>query len=270
MNDNRSAFRVIVTRDTWTVGAALAALAALAWAYLFWVAAQMNAPSPAAIPDMIGMAAMMEPAFTPWTLTHTVFVFAMWAVMMVGMMAPSVAPTVLIYMQVARHARTLGESFASACWFSSGYFLAWILFALLATSVQYGLESAALLSPMMARTSGYFSGAILIAVGAYQFSPLKNICLSQCRAPLSFVQRHGGFQSSARGSLGLGMLHGFYCVGCCWTLMALLFVVGVMNVLWIAVLAILVLAEKMLPGGRYISACSGAAAISTGAWMLAA
>ena len=120
----------------------------------------------------------------------------------------------------------------------------------------------------MASASHRFGGAVLIAAGLYQLTPVKYACLAQCRSPLSFVQRHGGFKSSAAGSLRLGLLHGLYCIGCCWALMALLFVGGVMNVLWIAALAPLVLLEKLTPFGRWVARAAGIAFVAAGAWML--
>ncbi len=133
-----------------------------------------------------------------------------------------------------------------------------------------GADRAALLNSMMEGTSNLFGGIVLIAAGFYQWTPLKDACLSQCQAPLHFIQRHGGFRRDAAGSLALGARHGAYCVGCCWALMALLFVGGVMNVLWIATLAILLLAEKLIPAGRLISRISGAGFVAGGAWLLAA
>jgi predicted metal-binding membrane protein len=133
---------------------------------------------------------------------------------------------------------------------------------------QWGLERAALLTPMMAGASGIVGGCLLIVAGLYQWSPLKDVCLRQCQAPWLFVQRHGGFRRDAKGSIALGARHGAYCIGCCWALMALLFVGGVMNILWIAALAILVLVEKVIPAGRQISGIVGAGLIACGAWLL--
>ena len=260
-------------RDRVVVLVALLALTALAWGYVIWLAAQMAAPSATAMPNMPGMdmsgSGLMAPEFVPWTAAHLLFMFAMWAVMMVGMMTPSVAPMVLIYMQVARRSATLGQAFAPAGWFVAGYLVAWSLFAALAVLVQWGLETLALITPMMASASRRFGGAVLMAAGAYQWIPIKDACLAQCRAPLSFVQSHGGFQASALGSLRLGFLHGMYCIGCCWALMALLFVGGVMNLLWIAALMIFVLLEKVIPSARNFSRFAGAAAVAVGIWMVA-
>ena len=247
----------VLRRDGLIVAAALAFVTISAWGYLIWLAQTV---------PLRGMA--MMPAFAPWSPTHGLFVFAMWAVMMVGMMTPSVAPMVLLYAQVARQARTLGKPFAAAGWFAGGYLLAWTVFAAIATLAQYGFERAALLSPMMVGTSRYFAGALLLVAGIYQLTPMENACLVQCRAPLRFIQNHGGFRPGIGGSLRLGMLHGVYCIGCCWALMALLFVGGVMNVLWIAAIAIVVLAQKLLPGGTWHARLVGIAAIAGGAWML--
>ena len=262
----------LLKREQIVVGAALLTIALLAWAYVVGLAAGMNAASP----DMAGMGMqampgmnMMEPNFRAWTPALFVFMFSMWAVMMVGMMLPSAAPMILIYTQVARQATTLGKTFVSAGWFTTGYLLAWIVVSFLATSAQWALEQAALLSPTMVSVSPIFGGIVLIAAGFYQFTPVKDACLARCRAPLSFVQQHGGFKGDAYGATRLGALHGFYCIGCCWVLMALLFVGGVMNILWIAGLMVFILLEKVLPGGRYLSRLVGVAVAAAGLGMLA-
>ena len=249
---------------------ALLLITAMAWAWLLHLSAQMSAPADMAGMDMSSMPGMaaMSPTLEPWTPAHALFLFAMWAVMMVGMMTPSVAPMVLLYQRVAQQANASGYSFAPAGWFLGGYLVAWALFAAVATLLQWALESVALLTPMMDSASNRFGGAVLLVAGVYQWLPLKDACLSRCRAPLSFVQQHGGFQQSARGSLRLGLLHGLYCIGCCWALMALLFVGGVMNLLWIAALMMLVLLEKILPRARWFTRIAGVVAIAAGLWML--
>jgi len=164
---------------------------------------------------------------------------------------------VLLYARVGRQAAIQGKPFASSNWFFGGYLSAWVAFALVATLAQWALQSASLLTPMMESANTLFGGALLIAAGLYQWTPLKDACLRQCQAPLQFIQRHGGFRRDAKGSLGLGFRHGGYCVGCCWTLMALLFVGGVMNLLWVAVLAAVVLIEKLFPLGVWMTRISG-------------
>jgi len=244
-------------RDRSLVIVALLVITALSLTYTVWLATEYD------------MSSMMTPGFVPWSPGHFAFMLAMWVVMMIGMMTPSVAPTVLLYAALARQRIVRGGPFAAAGWFVAGYLLAWILFSAVATLLQWLLEWQALVSPMMAGTGAALGGTLLIVAGIYQWLPLKQACLSTCRAPMSFVQRHGGFQTSARGSVKLGALHGFYCVGCCWAVMALLFAFGVMNLLWIGGLMIFVLLEKMLPYQRAMSRTAGAVAVIVGALMIA-
>jgi predicted metal-binding membrane protein len=265
-----AAIEAVLRRDRVIVAAALVTLTALAWAYVWWLGTDMEMGGM----DMSGFRmipagmGLMMPTSAPWTVTEFAFVFAMWAVMMIGMMTPSATPMILIYARVGRQAAREGKPLAASAYFAAGYLLTWTGFAVAATSAQWALERAALLTPMMAAASDMFSGAVLIAAGVYQWTPLKDACLRQCQSPLLFIQRHGGFRSDLLGTLALGARHGAYCVGCCWVLMALLFVGGVMNVLWIAAIAILVLAEKVIPAGRVISRIAGVGLFAGGAWLL--
>lgn len=244
----------ILRRDRHAVLLALVLLTALTWAYLLWLARQMAMPS-SSMPGM-DMAAM-APQLRPWGPTDLLFGFTMWAVMMAGMMLPSAAPMILLYTRVGRQAERQAKPFAATGWFAAGYLLAWTGFAILATLLQAGLTRAALLTPQMASADDIIGGLILIAAGVYQWTPLKDQCLADCRSPLSFIQRHGGFQRRALPSLALGLRHGVYCIGCCWALMLLLFVGGVMNLAWIAGLAVLVLLEKVFSEGRTVSRVVG-------------
>ena len=182
--------------------AALAALALLAWAYLAWLAA-----APAMHSPMDG-GAMMSPELGRWSPAEFAAMVLMWSVMMVGMMTPSVAPMILIYARVARQASDRGTPYAPAGWFALGYFLAWAGFALLASGLQWSLERALLLSPMTAVAGPIFGAILLIAAGVYQWTPLKNACLSQCQSPFAFIQSHGGFRGDRSGSVRLGVRHG--------------------------------------------------------------
>lgn len=284
----------IVRRDRVLTIAALAAITILAWGYLLWLArtgmggmdmSGMDMPgaqTPGA--EMPGMemlrpqagapaSAPMEPAvlrphFQPWSGAQFAAMFAMWTVMMIGMMTPSAAPMILLYARVGRAAQAQRKPFAPTAWFAGGYFAAWAGFSLLATTLQWALERAALLSPAMAANSNRLGGAVLLAAGIYQLTPLKRACLAHCQAPLTFLQTHGGFRRDPTGALAFGAHHGLYCIGCCWALMALLFVGGVMNFLWIAGLTIVVLAEKVLPFGALLSSIAGVALIGAGAWLL--
>ena len=266
-----TALEALLRRDRVVVTASLVVIAVLAWAYVLWLATDMTMPAataPAAaggdmagmdMPDMGGMdmGAMATPGFRAWAPVDFAFIFAMWAVMMVGMMTPSVAPMVLLYAGVGRKARASGRPIASTAWFFTGYLLVWVGFSVVATGAQWLLAGLTLLSPTMATNSRILAGLVLVAAGLYQWTPLKAVCLRQCQAPIAFLASHGGFRSDPLGALRFGIKHGAYCLGCCWALMALLFVGGVMNVLWIAGIAILILLEKTVPTGQLIPRISG-------------
>ena len=189
----------------------------------------------------------------------------MWSAMMVAMMTPSAAPVVLLYGRAQRLSNR--ETRPPTAAFLAGYLLCWLTFAILAAGLQVALERTAVLSGMSLALHGRrASGAVMLIVGLYQISPLKDACLSRCRSPAHFLSLH--YRPGALGALRIGLLHGAYCVGCCWLLMALLFVGGVMNLLWIAGLTLLVAAEKLLPRGRVIAHVTGVALIGWGAVQL--
>jgi len=256
----------LLRRDRHVVLAALLLLTALAWSYLFWLAGHMILPSPG-MAEMPGMDMGPAPAAAPWAAMDVLLASVMWTVMMVGMMTPSAAPMILLYARVARQASSDGKPFAATGWFAAGYFLAWTGFSFLAAAAQVTLRSAALLTPLV-RVNDVTGGVVLILAGVYQWSRLKDACLAQCREPLSFIQRHGGFKRDTAGSLRLGLRHGCYCIGCCWALMLLLFVGGVMNILWIAALAILVLLEKIFRKGHSLSRATGSVLVAGGLFLI--
>jgi predicted metal-binding membrane protein len=242
----------------------------LAWAYILWIAADMDMGGMdmsdyRMIPAGIGI---MAPAVAPWSGLELVLVFLMWTVMMIGMMTPSVTPMILIHARVARQAATQHKPFAASSWFAAGYLLAWTLFAAAATAAQWAIERASLLTSEMQTASDSLGATVLMLAGLYQWTPAKDACLVQCQSPLAFILAHGGFRPDAAGAIRLGLRHGAYCIGCCWALMALLFVGGVMNVLWIAGLAAFVLLEKIVPAGRILSRIAGAVLLVSGAWLL--
>ncbi|MDO8793836.1 MAG: DUF2182 domain-containing protein [Vicinamibacterales bacterium] len=261
----------ILRRDAAVVLGALAAVTALGWWYVVRLAAGMDMGGM----DMhgwqmvsTGFGMTMAPAMEPWTPAVFLLMFVMWAVMMVGMMVPSAAPLILLYTRAVRQADSQGTPMAASGFFTSGYLVAWTGFALAATTVQWLLQRAALLSPEMAAAGTTTGAVVLLLAGAYQWSSLKDVCLTHCRSPLQFLVQHGGFRRDARGALALGLRHGIYCVGCCWVLMALLFVGGIMNLAWIAGLAILVLLEKVAPVGRALARLSGVVLVAAGVWGL--
>lgn len=274
-----TALEATLRRDRTVVAVALAVVAMLAWIYLLYLSIQMSA---AMVPDAseagvdmsemdmpgMDMGAAAMPSFRAWALGDFVFMFTMWVVMMVAMMTPSVSPMVLLYALVGRKARASGKPFAPAGWFFAGYILVWTGFSVTATIAQWLLASQAMLTPMMAAASSTVGGFVLVGAGIYQWTPLKNVCLRQCQAPLVFLTSHGGFRSDPLGALGLGVKHGAYCLGCCWALMTLLFVGGIMNIAWIGGIAILVLLEKVIPTERIIPRLSGVLLVAMGVWLV--
>ncbi len=265
-----AALAAVLRRDRAVVAVCLLVIILVSWAYMLWLAADMEMGGM----DMTGFRmipagrGLMMPLTAPWQPIEFAFVFLMWAAMMVGMMTPTAAPLILIYARVGRQAAAQQQPFAASAWFAGGYLLMWIVFSLIATFAQWIVERAGGLDTAMAATTSTVGGVTLIAAGLYQWSPVKDACLRQCQSPLQFIQQHGGFRSDARGSLALGVRHGAYCVGCCWALMALLFVVGIMNVLWIALIMIFVLAEKIVPAGRLIARTAGSAFLIAGVWLV--
>jgi predicted metal-binding membrane protein len=187
--------------------------------------------------------------------------------MMIAMMVPTAVPMTLMYAAVARKAAAQHNPLARTFVFVAGYITMWMIFSLVATIAQHALDQAALLSPMMVSTSHRFGAALLIAAGIYQLTPLKDTCLKNCRAPAHFMSRY--WRTGNLGAFRMGLRLGVYCVGCCWILMALLFVGGVMNLLWIAAIAIFVLLEKTIPFGDVSGKVAGAATILVGALSLA-
>jgi len=185
----------------------------------------------------------------------------MWAVMMVGMMAPSAAPMLLLFAaaQAGRNKRGLPLTTLA---FALGYIAVWASFSVGATGAQWGLHQAAMLSAVMASSSGRLSGAILMAAGVYQLTPWKSNCLTHCRSPLGFLMTD--WRNGTGGAFRMGFRHGAYCLGCCWALMCVLFVVGVMNLIWVAALTSFVLIEKTGPAGAIVARVAGAAMIAVG------
>lgn len=237
------------------VVAAIAALTLLAWLYLFHLSHQMSA----AAADEATMAAMGMATNTPWTRTDLLLTFVMWTVMMAGMMVPSITPVLLL---AAKAPRAEHRFFPPALLFGAGYLIVWTGFSAIAAVAQWALHEAALLSPAMATSSARIGGAILIGAGLYQLTPLKHLCLTHCRSPIDFLMAH--WRGGATGPLRMGLHHGLYCLGCCWALMAVLFAVGVMNLAWVAGLALLVLVEKATPPTVLVPRIAGAALLLAG------
>jgi len=252
-----NAIESVIKRDRLVVIAGVLAVVAIAWAYLVFLAQ-----------DSDGMGASMAMAqLKTWSAADFGMMFIMWAVMMTGMMVPSAAPMILIFATVNRRRQEQDRPYVSTAIFLSGYLLVWCGFAAIATLGNWALHVNDLLDKMMGgSTSDYLGGSLLVVAGAFQWSRLKYTCLTQCRSPLSFLMTD--WREGAGGALRMGVTHGIYCVGCCWVLMLLLFVLGIMNLLWIAALAGFVLLEKVVPRGDRMSKGTGLLLILWGGLMI--
>jgi len=254
------AIELLARRDRLLVAAGLAIITALGWAYLIHVASGMS--------GMIGgIHAVAMPKLEPWDTTVFLLMFIMWSVMMAAMMIPSAAPMILLYVAISRKMRGEARPIVHSGAFATGYLLVWTGFSAVSTILQWVLEQATLISPMMVGTSPYLGGTLLIAAGIYQITPLKRACLRHCRSPVHFIA--GRWRRGAAGALRMGLAHGLYCVGCCWVLMLLLFVGGVMNLLWVAALAAFVLLEKIIPRGKAFGYATGGLLLLAGVWLIA-
>lgn len=252
----------LLRRERAVVAAGLALLTLLAWSYIW-----LGAGTGMSARDMTRLAlfphlhagltptmSMQSPRFA-WALA-----IVMWWVMMVAMMLPSAAPLMLLYGRALRQTTRAdvrpGAAYAPTAFLASGYLAVWLAFSIAAATLQSALEPVGLLSTTTWwSTSATLSAVILAAAGLYQLSPLKHACLVQCRGPIAFLMRY--WRPGRLGAFVMGARHGALCVGCCWMLMALLFVGGVMNLAWIALLALLVLVEKLAPAGPLIGKISG-------------
>jgi predicted metal-binding membrane protein len=237
----------------------LAAVAGVSWLYLVYMAwgmANMDVPA----------AQLFMPAMMHWGPTDLVLVFVMWAIMMAAMMLPSAIPMVRAFTRSAHGQPGYSvPSLASA--FVGGYLAVWTLFSAVITLAQWGLLELRLVTPMMESASSWLSGALLLAAGVFQFTEFKNSCLNKCRTPIGFLMTE--WRPGVRGAFIMGLRHGAYCAGCCAMLMLLLFVLGVMNLVWIIVLTMVVLAEKLLPAETvWPSRALGAGLIAWGGYLL--
>jgi predicted metal-binding membrane protein len=273
--EDRSLAESALRRDRWIVIVGLAAMTSLSWAYIMAGAGTgmslwaMTSASlfPHRMAEMPMGSMSMQPGAWPG---YWIIMLLMWWIMMIAMMTPSAAPMILLYGRATRHAQAgerLQQGAVPTAAFSGGYLLAWLGFSLIATLLMWALERTAFISAMtMSSTSAWLSAAILIFAGLYQLSPLKHVRLQRCRNPAEFLSRH--WRPRASGALRMGLEHGLFCVGCCWGLMAMLFVGGIMNVLWIGILALFVILEKVAPRGPTFSWLGGIVLLAWGATTL--
>jgi len=266
-----SALERVLARDRWITGVALVALAAVAWVYLLVLAREMGDMGSAATSSMPGMAempgmpGMQADAAGPAPSSSFLPAALMWFVMMIGMMVPSAVPMILLFGSVQRRQLAAESPALRVALFTAGYLLTWGSFSILAATAQVALVERAVLAPMDLALAGRL-GAVLVALaGIYQLTPLKNVCLRHCRSPAEFLANH--WRRGSAGAMRMGVVHGLYCVGCCWLLMGLLFAVGVMNLAWVAAIAGFVLLEKLLPHGETVARISGIALLAFAAYL---
>lgn len=234
------------------LGASLVLVCALAWVFTVWQAQGMEAMQP-----------------MPWRAGHFAAMFLMWVVMMVAMMLPGVFPMVFAFASISRQRRAGGAPYAVTAFFVAGYLIAWSAYSAAATVAQWGLEQIGLLDFRMQSTSGGLTGGLFLAAGLYQWTTLKEACLVNCRSPAAYLFTE--WRDGRAGAIIMGLKHGAYCVGCCAVLMALLFAVAVMDVVWVATLTVVVVIEKLLPGERFWRHAIGAVLTLVGvAWILRA
>ena len=249
-------FPNVVQRDRTVVLASVGILTTLAWVYIVHLANKSL--------QMSG--AMAMPAMNGWGAADFYFMFVMWAVMMIAMMLPSATPMILIFEKICEKRKSEQQPFVPTTIFVAGYLFVWIGFSVFATALNWLLHVGGQLSSMMGHTPPTIGGVILVAAGVFQWTPLKQTCLKHCRSPISFLMTN--WREGAVGAMKMGIHHGSYCLGCCWMLMVLLFVLGVMNLAWVAVLTIVVLLEKVLPGEKWLSRIIGASLVIWGGWLI--
>ena len=251
----------ILRRDRWLTLGGLALVVAVSSGYILHGAGMHMGAL-----DMTRMARDMEMEQPEWTLGYAALMFAMWWVMMTAMMLPSATPMLLLVASLNRKARPGRPPYGATALFAAGYLAAWAVFSLVAVAAQALLTAHDRLSSMLHVGGGALAAGMLIAAGLWQLTPLKRACLRHCRSPVHFLatrRRTGAF-----GAVAMGAEHGAYCVGCCWMMMALLFVGGIMNLYWIAGLAAYALAEKVLPGGERAARIAGLVLLSAGSALL--
>jgi predicted metal-binding membrane protein len=249
---------LILRRDKTIVLVGLALVTVLAWAYMIRMAVDMSGA---------GME-IQHTCMMSWEMDDLIMVFTMWSVMMVAMMLPSALPMILLFTTLNRQRSETMSPLIPTGLFVVGYLAAWVAYSALATLAQWGLHASALLSHSMSIANPYLGGCILAASGIFQWTPFREACMTHCRSPIGFLLTH--WKEGRVGALMMGLTHGTFCVGCCWMLMTISLVLGVMNMLWMAVLTILMFWEKVIsPNSIWLSRAAGAVLTIWGMWVIA-
>lgn len=246
----------VIRRDRRIIVFSIVGITVLAWNYLIMMAGDV----------MVMAEAMTGPRTVSWTAVDFTMAFIMWAAMMVGMMLPTASPMVLMFAKVNRNQCNEGKPVVATGIFVAGYVAIWLVFALVAALLQWSLQMIGLLASAMGTANVVFGGIIMIVVGMYQWTPYKDACLRLCQTPLGFLMTR--WRDGIGGAFRMGLSHGVYCVGCCWALMLLMYVGGIMNLLWMAALAVLMLAEKITPPNSWLPRIVGVMLVTWGGWVL--
>ncbi len=250
-----SAIKGLNDKDKLFLFSGLALITVFSWAYMLHMAWKM---------PMTGMQ-MTKPCLMHWGPGDLAHIFVMWSIMMAAMMVPSFTPMAAMFAAVNKQRNKVQGPLVSTWVFVLGYLVIWIIYSALATATQWGLHLSALLSHAMVITSPVVGGLLLIAAGVFQWTPFRDACMSRCRSPLGFIMTE--WREGRRGALIMGLKHGIYCAGCCWMLMTLSLVLGVMNMLWMAALTAFMLLEKTT-AANWISRTAGLILIAWGMWVL--
>ena len=252
MNKAESGFINLVKSESLTFN--LLIFTSLAgWFFLAWAALDMKNP----------LAMLMMPMSSQWSAANIIAVFIMWSLMMMAMMLPSAAPMILTFASLNRQNRVKFSTLSFSC----AYVVIWIIFSMVAVLIHWILQHTGFLTAKMVSSSVILSGILLITVGLLQFSSLKSTCLKYCRSPIGFLMTD--WRKGIKGAWIMGFRHGWYCLGCCYALMLLLFVGGVMNLAWVGAMTLAVAIEKILPRGEHIAKFLGAGLILAGVLKIA-
>jgi predicted metal-binding membrane protein len=235
----------------------LAVVILISWAYMLHMGWRISGTG-----TEITLACMMH--WGPGDIAH---MFVMWAIMMVAMMFPAATPMILMFTTVNQRRGETQEPIIATGLFVLGYFLVWTAYSALAATAQYGLHLSALLTHHLVMTSPFLGGVLLVGAGVFQWTPFRDACMSKCRSPLGFLMAE--WREGRLGALIMGLKHGAYCVGCCWLLMLLSFVLGIMNMIWMAMVSVFMMVEKAYPGSQWLSRTAGLILVACGLWIAA-
>lgn len=265
--NSSDSFERVLKHDRVIVLSALTLVLMVAWIYtLAGIGMSMNAFEMSGMSNLIATDIPLIITYTSWDGMHFIFMLAMWWLMMIAMMLPSAAPTILLTAALNRRSKAEKSPYGKTGFFAAGYLIVWLGFSLIAVFCQWVLEHNGFINNMMQNSSNILAASLLIMAGTWQYTPIKQACLRHCRSPVDFLTRNR--RPGNQGAFIMGLHHGAYCLGCCWFLMGLLFVVCIMNVYWIIGLTLFVLVEKLFSKGPLFGQVSGIVMIMVGILLL--